>query len=216
MSSPIPAAADKLGRPRLFDDETERRMVLDAAVRVMTQSGYAAMSVGAILAEAGLSTSSFYRHFRSKDDLAEALIRRDVSLARRTIERKVAATEDDPVVRLDVWLDALLDIFYDSSSAKRVTVLSTAEILSSSRMDGVKAEMKWMLAEPLADVLRDGHRRGVLFSPTPNADALSAAALISSAVASAQAFPSDRNAAKAHVTRFLWPAFQILERARLS
>jgi AcrR family transcriptional regulator len=53
-----PRASDKLGRPRLFDDDTERRMVLDAAVRVMARNDYAAMSVADVLAEAGLSTSA--------------------------------------------------------------------------------------------------------------------------------------------------------------
>lgn len=183
-------------------------MVMDAAARVMARNGYATMSVADVLAEARLSTSSFYRHFRSKDHLAEALIRRDVGSARHMIDSKIADSADDPVTRLDVWLDAMLDLFYDSRGAARATVLSTAEIFSSARMDGVKAEMQWWLAEPLAEVLRTGHRRGVLFSPTPDADALSVAALIICAAVSAQAFPSDRNAAKAHVTRFVWPAVQ--------
>lgn len=76
-SQPGRATSDNLGRPRLFDAETERRMVMDAAVRVMARNGFEYMSVSDILTEAELSTTSFYRHFQSKDKLLAALIRRD-------------------------------------------------------------------------------------------------------------------------------------------
>jgi len=83
--------SDKAGRPRHFDDDTERRLVMDAAVRVMARNGFADMSVADILAEAELSTTSFYRHFQSKRALLTAIIRRDGESARRALELTVAS-----------------------------------------------------------------------------------------------------------------------------
>ncbi|HUZ56880.1 MAG TPA: helix-turn-helix domain-containing protein [Streptosporangiaceae bacterium] len=61
-----PASA---GRPRCFEPAGELRLPLDAMLRVMERHSYADAPVADILAEAGLSTRSFYRHFLSKDQL---------------------------------------------------------------------------------------------------------------------------------------------------
>jgi AcrR family transcriptional regulator len=210
LKNPSPPAAEKVGRPRLFDDATEKNMIMDAAVAVMTQNGYAKMTVADVLSAANLSTSSYYRHFSSKDALAEALIRRDGHSVRRTLDEVIGANPD-PVTALDAWLEATLNLFYDPVRARRTALLSNAEIMSSRRMAAVTAEMQWLLAEPLAEVLRIGHQTGVLFSPTPEADAVSMFALVSGCAMSSHSFPASRSAAKAHVTRFAWPAFRVLD-----
>ncbi len=50
------------GRPRRFEPADELRRLFDAALVVMQRNGYADVAVADILAEAGLSTRSFYRH----------------------------------------------------------------------------------------------------------------------------------------------------------
>lgn len=193
----------------MFDDETERRMVLDAAVRVMDRNGYAAMSVADVLAEASLSTSSFYRHFASKDALAEALIRRDGRSARRSLDSAVAAAASDPIAAFHAWLDALLDLFFQPGRAERAALLSAADVLGSRRMTEVTAEMRWLLAEPVVAVLHAGQRAGVLHSPNPQADAVSLFALATQTAWSEHGFPLDREATRAQVLRFAAPALRI-------
>ena len=58
-------------------DGDERMRIIDAAYRCLLARDGATVSVTAILAEAGLSTRAFYRHFESKDSLLLALFRRD-------------------------------------------------------------------------------------------------------------------------------------------
>lgn len=200
--------SDKLGRPRLFDDDTERRIVMDAAVRVMARNGYAAMSVSDILADAELSTTSFYRHFQSKDALLAALIRRDGESARRALERAIEAAHG-PVEALEAWLDGLLDQFYEPRKAARTALFSTAQAMASYRMSEELLEMRWMLSEPLVDVLRAGHEAGSLHSPNPEADAVSLFAVVSSAATSPHAHRGDRKAARAQAVRFAWSALRI-------
>ncbi|WP_176561921.1 TetR/AcrR family transcriptional regulator [Mycolicibacterium palauense] len=208
MTKSTGPGAERLGRPRLFDDDTERRMIMDAAVRVMDRNGYTAMSVADVLAEAALSTSSFYRHFASKDALAEALIRRDGRSARRYLERAVGAAAD-PLAAFHAWLDALLDLFFAPRRAERVVLFSAADVLGSKTMTEVTEEMRWLLAEPAVEVLRAGHRAGVLNSPAPEADAVSLFALVSQLAWSEHGYRGDRVGTRAHVMRFAGPALRL-------
>ncbi|RLE28759.1 hypothetical protein DRJ54_05935 [Candidatus Acetothermia bacterium] len=52
-----------------------RERILEAALRLFSLQGYEATSVAAIVREAGLSRSSFYRHFRDKRQVLLELLR---------------------------------------------------------------------------------------------------------------------------------------------
>ncbi|TMK67338.1 MAG: TetR/AcrR family transcriptional regulator, partial [Actinobacteria bacterium] len=116
---PTVPAKSRPGRPRALDDDAERRLLLDAGYRVMRQNGFEDASVGDVLAEAGLSTRAFYRHFASKDDLVLAMSRRDAArIAARIDERlETAATSIDA---LHAWVDEVLAIAYEPRRAARV------------------------------------------------------------------------------------------------
>jgi AcrR family transcriptional regulator len=64
------------GRPAASDDDREdtRRLLLDAAAKLITERGYRGASVNDVIARAGLSKGAFYWHFKSKDDLLFALL----------------------------------------------------------------------------------------------------------------------------------------------
>jgi AcrR family transcriptional regulator len=209
VSKPIGREPDKLGRPRHLDDKTERRKIMDAAVRVMARNGYGHMAVGDVLAEAQLSTTSFYRHFHSKDALLAAVIRRDGESAQRTLQRAIAVAAG-PVAELQAWLDGMLDHFYEPRRAARTALFTSPEVLGSLRMNSeIMEEMRSILCEPLVTVLRAGHRAGVLRSPKPEADAVSLFALVSSAATSPRGYPRDRKRARAQVLRFALPGLAV-------
>ncbi len=209
MGRPNGREPDKLGRPRHLDDDTERRKIMDAAVQVMARNGYGQMAVSDVLAEAQLSTTSFYRHFHSKDVLLAAVIRRDGESAQRALQRTIEAAAG-PVAALLAWLDGLLDHFYEPRRAARTALFTSPEVLSSLRMNSeVMEEMRSILSQPLVKVLRAGHREGVLHSPKPEADAVTLFALVSSTATSPRGYPRNRKRARAHVLRFAWPALAI-------
>ena len=203
--------SEKPGRPRNFDDDTERGLVMDAAVRVMARNGYADMSIADILAEAELSTTSFYRHFQSKHALLAAIIRRDGESARRALERAIAAAPG-PVAALEAWLDGLLDQFFEPRKAARTALFTTPDVHSAYQVTGIM-EMRWLLSQPLVKVLRAGHRSGVLHSTKPEPDAVSIFALASSTATSPHGHRNNRKAARAQAIRFIWPALAIVEAA---
>jgi AcrR family transcriptional regulator len=201
LASPPP----RVGRPRKFDSETERRMVMDAALRVMARSGYADTSVGEVLSEAGLSTRAFYRHFDSKQDLLVALMQRDTLAVGRSLEQAVKAA-GEPVAAIGAWLDAYLDVFYEPRRAARVEFFSSSAMRAAYPMGDAVREIRTIHCRPLIEALRAGHGEGSLVSPTPEADAYSLYALVGAAVDRRDGRFRDRAAAREHVMRFAWPA----------
>ncbi|OCB11752.1 hypothetical protein A5644_03425 [Mycobacterium intracellulare subsp. yongonense] len=184
---------------------------MDAAVRVMARNGFADMAVTDILVEAELSTTSFYRHFQSKQALLAAIIQRDGHSARRALERAIAGAPG-PVAALEGWIDGLLDQFFEPRKASRTALFTTPEVHSAYQVTEIM-DMRWLLSEPLVKVLRAGHRGGVLHSPKPESDAVSMFAVVSSAATSPHGHRNNRRAARAQAIRFIWPALNIVEAA---
>ena len=194
-----------VGRPRRFDHETERGMLMDTAMRVMARNGYAAMSVGDVLSESGLSTRAFYRHFDSREALLPALVRRDSESVGTSLERAVAAATD-PVAALDAWLERYLDVFFEPKRAARTALFSSAALTAALPIADEVQEMRRIFCRPLVEVLRAGHEAQVLYSPTPVADAYTMFALVNATFNRRDTQFRTRASAMAHVRRFAHPA----------
>jgi AcrR family transcriptional regulator len=59
---------------RQVRSEATRRKILDAAVEVFTEVGFAAADRGAIIERTGMTKGAFYHHFESMEALASAII----------------------------------------------------------------------------------------------------------------------------------------------
>lgn len=66
--------------------DAQRAAIVDAAVELLAENGYAGCSVTAVAARAGIATGSVYKHFPNKAELVAELFRIVVS-------REVAAVE---------------------------------------------------------------------------------------------------------------------------
>ncbi|MEZ5141954.1 MAG: helix-turn-helix domain-containing protein [Acidimicrobiales bacterium] len=69
-----------------------RRRIMDAALVCLERNGYRALTTRELLAEAGLSTGTFYNYFPTKEHLFEALAE---DLLRAELQRMAAAAPDD-------------------------------------------------------------------------------------------------------------------------
>src|ERR1700759_2391505 len=74
-----------------------RAAVLEAALEVLAEGGYAAASMSAIAKRAGLATGSVYRHFHSKADLFAEVFR---VAAQREVDVLRGLRADTPEERL--------------------------------------------------------------------------------------------------------------------
>jgi AcrR family transcriptional regulator len=197
-----------VGRPRRFDDDTERRLLIDAAIRVMARNGYSEMSVSDVLAEAGLSTRAFYRHFESKEALLETFLLHEGESVSRSLARVVAAAPG-PVAGVEAWLDRFLDVFYEPRRARRTRLLTEAAARASGPSWQMMNELRRIACRSLIVALQEGHKAGVLFSPRPEADAYSIHSLVMASQEASDGPRQDRAATKAHVLRYLWPALNL-------
>jgi AcrR family transcriptional regulator len=85
-----------------------RARILEAAHALFTMRRLRAVGVEEIIARAGVAKMTFYRHFRSKEDLALAVIARHETLwTREWFEAEVLRRADNPTERLL----AIFDIF---------------------------------------------------------------------------------------------------------
>ncbi|MBV8951082.1 MAG: helix-turn-helix transcriptional regulator, partial [Actinobacteria bacterium] len=85
------AAARRIGA----EDSATRTALLDAAMDVMLEEGYAAVTSRRVAARAGLKPQLVHYYFRTMDDLLVALVRRG---AEQNLERQSRAlASDDPL-----------------------------------------------------------------------------------------------------------------------
>lgn len=134
--------------------EAEVEALVRAAFAVIRRTGSASPTVGEILAEAGLSTTAFYRHFPTKDALLVALLERAHETTREAIDRAVAA-EDEPVARVDAWVRAFFALAGDEDAlrASRPFLLAHPHLLAQFPADvGAGADA---LVAGLTAVLQD-------------------------------------------------------------
>src|SRR3954451_14132484 len=91
---------------------SERRALIDAGLAVLRRRGSDGCTVADVLAEAGLSTRAFYRHFASKDELVLAIYERDARPPHGRRPETLAAARS-PRAALDVWIDETLALGFD-------------------------------------------------------------------------------------------------------
>jgi TetR/AcrR family transcriptional regulator, transcriptional repressor for nem operon len=87
--------------------EETRAKILESAERLVLAQGFSATSIDQIIAPVGLTKGAFFHHFRSKNDLARALIEsywRQERELMTDLAGRSAALAGDPVQRLLVFL----------------------------------------------------------------------------------------------------------------
>lgn len=147
------------GRPRRFDEAHERQLLLDASIVVMERNEFDDVAVADILAEADVSTRSFYRHFASKDELVCAIYRREAERVAERITKSIAEAAT-PLEALDRWLAGMLDLGNHPRKAKRARVLASPGAL---RADGYRESVRYaldLLAVPLRETIAAGRESG--------------------------------------------------------
>ena len=82
-----------------------RNKLLDAAISIIREKGYAATSVDELCAKAGVTKGAFFHHFPSKDSLAVAAANHFSEMADALFAAAPYHELDDPLERLLGYLD---------------------------------------------------------------------------------------------------------------
>ncbi|MEI9999956.1 MAG: TetR/AcrR family transcriptional regulator [Verrucomicrobiota bacterium] len=89
-------------------ESESKRKLLEAAIDLIWQSSYGAVSVDDICAKAGVNKGSFYYAFKSKSDLAVAAYERYWE-GKRALMDRIFSPQVPPLERLDHWVEAVVD-----------------------------------------------------------------------------------------------------------
>ncbi len=92
---------------------SKRDQIIDVALNLFYQGGFNATGVDKITAESGATKKTIYSHFRSKDELILATLRRRDELFRNNFMRSVERLGKTPRQRLDAVFDTI-DVWFNS------------------------------------------------------------------------------------------------------
>lgn len=96
------------------DGTATRKRILDAAQALILERGYAGTTVDNVLTAVGITKGAFFYHFKSKDDLAKALLQRfadeDAEIYRQTRAR-AEKLSSDPLQQMLIFIRLFEDMF---------------------------------------------------------------------------------------------------------
>lgn len=106
MKTP-PAHAPRRGRPprQRTDLADTRELLLRAGLETLTEKGFAAAGLDAILGRTGVPKGSFYHYFDSKEAFGLALIARYGDFFARKLDRHLGNPALTPLARLHAFVD---------------------------------------------------------------------------------------------------------------
>jgi AcrR family transcriptional regulator len=173
---------------------TKRDQLINAAMKLFCEEGFQATGVDRILKEAGVAKMTLYNHFKSKDELVLAALRRRDEIFRNEFMRKVKARAETPAGRLEALFDVLHEWFTSKDFRGCVFVNAAAEYPNSG------CPIRTVVAEHIRlmrDYMRDLAAEAGADDPEAMADTLSL--LTEGAINMAQAGLNKEAAHKARV-----------------
>src|SRR5947208_17115677 len=103
-TAPPKSARELLGQPPA--PRTGRERLVAAAVELFYRHGFAAVGIDRVIAAAGVTKTTFYKHFAGKDDLMVAAVRRRDEWESGAWDRAARQRAgDDPAGQLLAMLD---------------------------------------------------------------------------------------------------------------
>jgi AcrR family transcriptional regulator len=130
----------------------ERRALIEAGLVVLRSRGSEGGTVADVLAEAGLSTRAFYRHFASKDELVLAIYEQDARATQKKLRDRMEAA-GNPRAAVDVWVDETLALAFDTRRARRTRPLANEGLRLQAQFPQQFAAIVAGVVDPLAAAL---------------------------------------------------------------
>jgi AcrR family transcriptional regulator len=146
--------------------EERRQRLLDAGLELFGTQGFAAVTIEALCAEAGLNPRYFYEQFAAREELLGAVYERHVVAVLETVQIAIADSPPEPVTRLKAGLTAFVTATLADERAARVNYFEMVGVsagLEAQRRGVLRAyaELIAAQAEQLDDLgpLGRGDRR---------------------------------------------------------
>jgi AcrR family transcriptional regulator len=134
--------------------EATRQKILDAAIDVFSEVGYAAAGLGEVIERAGMTKGALYHHFDSKEALATAIIEQGTNLTRDAF-RQVCESPSPALENMIHGAFIIADLLVSDKTARTAEQLtrglagfnSTASQVWSDRLDAMTTRARLASAE---------------------------------------------------------------------
>ena len=136
--------------------KSRREHLIDTAGRLFDGEGFHATGIDRILAEAGVAKMTLYNHFRSKDELVLAVLRRRDEDWRNHLMREVERRAETPVGRLMAVFDVVAEAARAPAFNGCIFAHAAAEFADrNDAVTGACAEHKRLVRDYLVGLARD-------------------------------------------------------------
>ncbi|MBL4908374.1 MAG: TetR/AcrR family transcriptional regulator [Sneathiella sp.] len=127
---------------------SKRDELVHKALKIFYRDGFHATGMDKLVKETGISKTSMYKHFRTKDDLILASLRLRDELFRNKFVRKVETLAGDPAAQLLAMFDALDDWFHELDFRGCMFIKASGEFpIKGSPIYDTAAEHKKLLLD---------------------------------------------------------------------
>jgi TetR/AcrR family transcriptional repressor of nem operon len=148
---------------------SSREKILSSAAEMIHRNGYIATSVDQIVADAGVSKSNFYYHFKSKEDLGLEFLQQRKEQLEATAAITLLHPDLDPGQRIDAFMNAVVSHGEDIVKHCGCPFGNLAAEISehSEKLRCAVSEVFTSLRASITAVLEDGQASGVFRSDIP-------------------------------------------------
>jgi len=127
---------------------SKRDLIVDRALQLFYLHGFNATGVDKIITQAGISKKTLYSHFRTKDELILATLRKRDELFRNKMMRETERRASDPRQRLFAMFDFLSDWFHEEDFSGCMFINAAAEFSDHDNPSHmISAEHKRLVAD---------------------------------------------------------------------
>jgi AcrR family transcriptional regulator len=149
---------------RIVKDAKERRNeILDAADELFGRKGFAATSTNDILEKVGIARGTLYYHFKSKEDIVDALIERYGNRMLATM-RDIAADKNIPVIERIIRAVMAMNLSGGSSNEIMEHIHKPENALMHQKIQKVIISG---MTPVLVEIIREGVEQGLFHTPFP-------------------------------------------------
>jgi len=135
---------------------SKRDVLVQKALEVFYRNGFQATGMDMLVAETGVSKTSMYKHFRTKEDLILASLRLRDELFRNWLTRRIEELADTPRGRLLAMFDALDEWFEQADFNSCMFIKAASEYPETDHpIHATAAEHKRLIRHYLVDLARE-------------------------------------------------------------
>ncbi|HYD96135.1 MAG TPA: TetR/AcrR family transcriptional regulator [Noviherbaspirillum sp.] len=147
-----------------------RQRIIDAALQLVSDGGFGALTIGAVAQQAGIATGAVYKHFDSKAQLC-AVVFRMATEKEVEVVRQTALADGEPDARL---LDSIAEFAARAIRGRRLAYALIAEPVDAL-VDAERLRYRQAYAEIFRQLVADGVATGAF---PPQSASVSAASLV--------------------------------------